>query len=106
MSKKFFYKTHLCALFASFATILVGTASLLENGAIDYYSVIGALTKILPAAAMMALLGWCIGAIIDKPKTKINTDYNNPLLNELLKNENFEFSDEFENELSEEVNNE
>lgn len=101
MSKKpFQYKKYLCALFVSFAILSVGTLSLMEEMSIDYYTVLHALSKIIPASIVLGGLGWVMGSIIDRPKKRTRVDYNNVLLNELIK-ETAESETESEHETAE-----
>lgn len=77
----------LAAVFASFAVLIVGTVSLLGSMAIDYYSVINTVGKIVPSALILGSIGWVMGMILDKPHKRQGRNYNNNLiLNELLKN--------------------
>ena len=88
MRRRFQYKNYLCALFSSFAILLVGTISLLESEAINYFTVIYALKKVIPATFVLGALGWLMGTVIDSPKkfSKISTKGDNLLLDELMKN--------------------
>lgn len=75
----------LAAVFASFSILIVGTLSLLQSMSLDYYSVVNTLQKILPAALILGGLGWVMGMILDRPRRRRSTGYNNLFLNEVLK---------------------
>lgn len=78
-------RKRLAAIFASFAILLMGTVSLLESMTIDYYTVINTLGKVIPAAIALGGIGWIMGVIIDKPKTRRPIAYNNLFVNNMLK---------------------
>lgn len=79
-------RKRLAAIFASFTILIMGTASLLESMALDYYSVLNTLEKVIPASVILGSLGWIMGMILDKPKKKRKISYNNLFLNDLVKN--------------------
>lgn len=79
------YKKYFSSLFASAALLAVGAISLIENGAMDYYSVLGALKKALPAALVLWGLGWILGMIVDTPRRSHQIKYNNAIMEELFK---------------------
>lgn len=81
-------RKRLAAVFASFSIIIMGTVSLLQSMSIDYYSVLGTLTKVIPAAFALGCLGWVMGMVLDKPKKGSRFAYNQLLLDDLLKSEN------------------
>lgn len=78
----------LAAVFASFSIIIMGTVSLLQSMSIDYYSVLGTLAKVIPAAFTLGCLGWVMGMVLDKPKKGSRFAYNQLLLDDLLKGDN------------------
>jgi hypothetical protein len=80
-------RVRLCALFVSFTILIMGGVSLFENMTIDYYSVLGTLTKIIPASIAMGGLGWVMGMILDKPKKASTIKYNNMFLKNVVKGE-------------------
>ncbi len=63
----------------------MGTASLLGSMSLDYYSVLNTLQKVIPASLAMALLGWIMGTILDKPRVNkgLNFNYTNLVLNKI-----------------------
>lgn len=79
-------RKRLAAVFASFAVLIFGTASLVQTMAIDYYSVTDTLTKVLPESFIIGGLGWVMGMILDQPKKRRKSSYHN-LVSELMKNE-------------------
>jgi type II secretory pathway component PulK len=88
MAKKvILQRKRLAAIFASFAVLIIGTASLLESMSLDYYSVLNTLQKILPASLALGGLGWFMGMILDKQKrNRGRGGHNNLFINELMKN--------------------
>ena len=87
MTKKIIpQRKKLAAVFASFAILIIGTASLLESMSLDYYSVLSTLEKIIPSSIILGGLGWVMGMILDKPKKRRSAGYNNLFLNEMMKN--------------------
>ena len=80
-------RKRLAAIFASFAILIIGTASLLESMSLDYYSVLNTLQKIIPASLALGGLGWFMGMILDKQKKhRGRGGHNNLFINELMKN--------------------
>src|SRR5574344_900342 len=78
-------RKRLSAVFASFAILIFGTASLMQNMAIDYYSVLNTIQKVIPASFVIGALGWVTGMILDQPKRKKRLGNNSALINDLLK---------------------
>lgn len=80
-------RTRLAAIFASFSILIMGAASLLESMSLDYYTVLNTLGKIIPASIALGGIGWVMGMILDKPKSKgrIGNGYNNLFVNEIMK---------------------
>lgn len=83
-------RQRLAAIFASFAVLIMGTASLLESMSLDYYTVMATLQKILPASLALGGLGWFMGMILDKPRRRSRGGLNNLFINELMKNASVE----------------
>lgn len=79
-------RKRLAAIFASFAVLIMGTASLLESMSLDYYTVLATVKKILPASLALGGLGWFMGMILDKPRKRGRVGLNNLFINELMKN--------------------
>jgi hypothetical protein len=79
-------RKRLAAIFASFAVLLMGMASLLRTMSLDYYTVLATLQKILPASLALGGLGWFMGMILDKPRKRVRAGMNNLFINELMKN--------------------
>jgi len=79
-------RKRLAAIFASFAVLIIGTASLLESMSLDYYSVLNTLAKIIPACFALGGLGWIMGVILDKPRKRGRSGMNNLFINEIMKN--------------------
>lgn len=79
-------RKRLAAIFASFAVLIMGTASLLGSMSLDYYTVVATLQKILPACLALGGLGWFMGMILDKPRKRSRVGLNNLFINELMKN--------------------
>lgn len=75
----------LSAVFASFAILIMGTASLTRSMSLDYYSVLSTLNKVLPAAFALGSLGWVMGMILDKPRRRAAINYNKLFLNDVAK---------------------
>jgi len=63
-------RKRLAAIFVSLTILIMGAASLMENMTIDYYSVVDTLQKVIPASIVLGGLGWVMGMILDKPKTR------------------------------------
>ncbi len=80
------YRKKLAAVFISLTILAVGTMSLTESMAIDYYSVINTLMKIIPASLVMGGLGWVMGMILDQPKRRSRRGYGNSFVNNIMKN--------------------
>lgn len=78
-------RKRLAAIFASFAILIMGTASLLENMSLDYYTVLGTLQKVIPASLALGGLGWFMGMVLDKPRKRSRAGVNNLFINELMK---------------------
>lgn len=83
--KKLGYRQRLSAIFASFAILVVGTISLLETMSLDYYSVLGTLEKVIPASLILGTLGWSMGMVLDKPRTRPKGGYTNYFVQEMMK---------------------
>jgi len=77
----------LAAVFASFAILIMGAASLMESMSLDYYSVLNTTEKIIPAALILGGIGWVMGMILDKPPKRAKGGYGNMFLSESLKNQ-------------------
>lgn len=84
-SKVLAQRKKLAAVFASFAILIIGTVSLAESMSLDYYSVLGTLSKVIPAAVALGSLGWVMGMILDKPKRKAPINYNKLFLSDVVK---------------------
>lgn len=78
-------RKRLAAIFASFSILAVGTLSLLESMSLDYYSVLDTVGKIIPASIVMGGLGWVMGMILDKPKSR-HPIATNLYLNDVINN--------------------
>lgn len=78
-------RKRLAAIFASFAILVMGTASLIQSMSLDYYSVINTLQKIIPASVIMGGLGWVMGMILDQPRRRSRLNYGNMLTHGFLK---------------------
>lgn len=88
MTKKGISKRkRLAAIFASFAVLIMGTASLIESMSFDYYSVLGTLEKIIPASIALGALGWVMGMVLDKPRRASGSRQNRLFLNKIVKSE-------------------
>lgn len=87
MSKKIILqRKRLAAIYASFAILIVGAASLFRSMSLDYYSVLSTVEKVLPASVAFGCLGWIMGLILDRPKKRNGIGYNTLFLNEIIKN--------------------
>lgn len=84
-SKVIAQRKKLAAVFASFAILIMGTVSLFESMSLDYYSVLGTLSKVIPAAVALGSLGWVMGMVLDKPKHKSPINYNKLFLSDVVK---------------------
>ena len=84
-SKILAQRKKLAAVFASFAILIMGTVSLSESMSLDYYTVLGTLSKVIPAAVALGALGWVMGMILDKPKRKAPINYNKLFLSDVAK---------------------
>ena len=78
-------RKRLAAVFASFAILVYGTASLMCDMAINYYTVLDTLEKIIPSTFVIGGLGWVIGMILDKPKRRSRMSYGRPVLSDYLR---------------------
>lgn len=87
----------LSAVFASFAILIMGTASLTRSMSLDYYTVLCTLNKVMPAAFALGALGWVMGMILDKPKRRSPINYNKLFLSDVVK-EDFPKTDAITNE--------
>lgn len=81
------YKKKLAAVFASFAILIMGTASLLQSMSLDYYSVLNTLTKVIPACAVIGFLGWVMGVILDQPRKRHRISYSSAFVSDIMKND-------------------
>ncbi len=79
-------RKRLAAVFASFAILIYGSVSLFQDMAINYYTVIDTLEKVIPSSFIIGALGWVTGMILDKPKSAHRLNYSSALLNDYLKN--------------------
>lgn len=80
-------RKRLAAVFASFALLICGTASLLQSMSIDYYSVLNTLNKAIPASIIIGVLGWVMGVILDQPRKRSRINYGSIMGNKLAKSE-------------------
>lgn len=95
MSKKSIpERKRLAAIFASFSILIMGTLSLLGSMKIDYYSVLGTLTKVIPASIIIGSLGWIMGMILDRPRKRRSYSHNTIFLKDLGKQDSVEHLDE------------
>lgn len=78
-------RKRLAAIFASFAILIMGTASLLQSMSLDYYSVLNTIQKVVPAGIIMGGLGWVMGMILDQPRRRQRLSYGNLLSHGALK---------------------
>lgn len=78
-------RKRLAAIFASFAILVYGSASLLQDMAINYYTVLNSLEKVIPSAFILGVLGWVTGMILDKPQSRRRNGYSSAILNDYLK---------------------
>ena len=69
-------RQRLAALYASLAVVVFGASGLIQAMSLDYYTVLGTLQKIIPAAFVLGLLGWVMGAVIEKPSRKKGASYD------------------------------
>lgn len=85
MSKKYLQeRKRLAAIFASFAILIFGTASLLQSMSLDYYSVLSTLVKVIPASIIIGGLGWVMGMILDQPRRRSRINYGNLIAQKLV----------------------
>ncbi len=63
-------RVRLAAIFSSFTILACGGLSLFNSMSINYYTVLGALKKVIPAVIALGSLGWVMGMILDAPKRK------------------------------------
>lgn len=77
-------RKRLAAIFASFTILIMGTMSLLESMSLDYYTVMNTLEKVLPASFIIGALGWVMGMILDKPRTKNKSSFNTLFVNDFV----------------------
>lgn len=87
----------LSAVFASFAILIMGTASLTRSMSLDYYTVLCTLDKVMPAAFALGALGWVMGMVLDKPKHRAPINYNKLFLSDVVK-DNFPKTDNITDE--------
>lgn len=80
-------KQRLATIFASFSILAMGTASLFKSMSLDYYSVLGTLDKVIPAAIVLGGLGWVMGMIIERPRRRYSVGHNSLFINNMIKNE-------------------
>jgi len=80
------FRIRLSSIFVSLTILLVGGASLFESMAIDYYSVLNTLMKIIPASLAMGGLGWVMGMILDQPKRRSHRGYGHSIISNIMKN--------------------
>lgn len=82
----------LALIFASFAIVIFGAASLLESMSLDYYTVLNTLEKVIPASIVLGGIGWVMGMVLDKPKKSHSRhiDYNSLFLSNIAKNKDLE----------------
>lgn len=78
-------RKRLAAIFASFAVLIMGAASLLRTMSLDYYTVLCTLQKVLPASLALGGLGWIMGMVLDRPRRRGRVGMNNMLMSELMK---------------------
>lgn len=78
-------RKRLAAIFASFAVLIMGAASLLRTMSLDYYTVLCTLQKVLPASLALGGLGWFMGMVLDKPRKRSRAGLNNLFINDLIK---------------------
>ena len=95
--KKVQFKQNLALLLACVSLLVFGGLALFENGGITYSSLIASGIRVIPYVAVMYLLGWVIGCIVESSKMvkKANAlGYTNSLLEEILKEEGLENLDD------------
>lgn len=80
-------RKRLAAVFASFALLACGTASLLQSMSLDYYSVLNTLHKAVPASIIIGVLGWVMGMILDQPRRRSRINYGGMMGQKLVKSE-------------------
>lgn len=80
-------RKRLAAIFVSFSILFMGAASLLQSMSLDYYTVLNTLGKIIPASLIMGALGWVMGMVLDKPRTRKSSGYNNLFLHDVIRKE-------------------
>ncbi|SRR5574344_854069 len=86
--KRIKYKDTLPNFFVCAAILIFGASSLISSGSLDYYTVLGTLIKVVPAAFIMGILGWVMGVVLDKKSKKSafkNLGINNLDLDKILK---------------------
>ena len=64
--EKISYQKNLSALFASSSMLAFGALSLLNNFAMDYYSIMFMLSIVIPVTLSMGFIGFVIGRIFDQ----------------------------------------
>lgn len=85
MAKKVIRNKHrFAAVFASFAVLIVGTLSLFTSMSLDYYSVLGSVQKAVPAAILFGFLGYVMGLIVDKPRSRPKLNYSDYFVKEFV----------------------
>ena len=95
--KKIQFKQNLALLLACLSLLVFGGLALFENGGMTYSSLIASGIKVIPYVAIMYVLGWIIGWIIESSKMvkKANElGYTNSLLEEILKEEGLDYLDD------------
>lgn len=99
--KKIQYKQHTALFLASISLLVFGACALFINGGINYTSVVASSTVVVPAVAVMYALGWLIGLIVETSKSikkTVNVGYANNLLEEILKEEGLNLSENISND--------
>lgn len=81
------YRYRLMLVFISLTILIVGSLSLIESMSLDYYSVLGTLVKIGPAAFVMGALGYVMGFVLDQPRRGPKAGYTNYFVQEMMKKE-------------------
>lgn len=97
VNKKIQYKQNLSLLFACVALLVYGGCALYENGGINFVSLVASSKTVVPAVFIMYVLGWLTGAVLESSKlVKKAKDigYTNSLLEEILKEEGLDGTDE------------
>ena len=89
MGKKVQYKQNLALFMACVSLLVFGSCALYQNGGITYTSLIASCPSVITGVAVMAILGWLIGVVMESSKSvkKANLGYANSLLEEILKEE-------------------